>query len=82
MSYLFITGELAVENQPFDILELLSLRMGCLLASLNTKDSLAHYLKLFPVDSGFIFTDEGLVSFFCRDQIAAVQWQERDPLRE
>lgn len=82
MSYLFVTGELAVEYQPFDVLELLSLRMGCLLASLNTKDSLSHDLKLLPIDSRFIFTDEGLVSFFCRDQIAAVQWQERNPLRE
>lgn len=80
IAYLFITGELRVQDQPFYILRFLSLRMRCLLTPLDAKNHLAHDLELLPVDSRLVLTDECLVSFFCRNKIPAMQREEWDTL--
>lgn len=80
LAYLFITGELRVQNQPFHVLKLLSLRMGCLLTPLDAENHLAHDLELLPVDARFVLADKGFVAFFRGDKVTAMQREEWDSL--
>jgi hypothetical protein len=71
--YLFVSRELRVQDQSLDIVELLSLGMRRLLASLNAENNLTHDLEFLPVDAGFVLADKCLVAFFSGDEVTAVE---------
>jgi hypothetical protein len=71
--YLFVSRELRVQDQPLNIVELLSLGMRRLLASLDAENNLAHDLKFLPVDARFVLADKCLVAFFSGDKVTAVE---------
>lgn len=71
--YLFVSRELRVEDQSLDIVELLSLGMRRLLASLDAENNLTHDLEFLPVDARFVLADKCLVAFFGGDKVTTVE---------
>lgn len=65
--YLFVSGELRLQDESLDIVEFLSLGVGALLASLDAEDHLPHDFEFLPVDAGFVLAHECLIAFFGRD---------------
>jgi hypothetical protein len=72
IAYLFVAGQFGVQNQSLDIIVFLSLRMRALLAPLDADDHFSHHLEFLPIDSRFVFTHEGFITFLRGDQVSAV----------